>query len=147
MGSLNTVTLIGNLGRDMELRYTQGGTAVGNFSMATTESWKDKDTGDKKERTEWHKVVAWGRTAEALKDYLLKGKSVCVLGKLQTRKWTDKDGHDRYTTEVRADRIVLLGSPGGNGSRRQDEEQPERYDEAGGQPETAAALSDDDIPF
>jgi len=116
-GSVNKVILIGNLGRDAELRYTQGGAAVATVNMATTEKWKDRE-GAQQEKTEWHRVIVWGKTAEALSEYLVKGKSIYVEGKLQTRKWEDKDGNDKYTTEVRADRVVLLGGGGAGGGRR-----------------------------
>jgi single-strand DNA-binding protein len=112
MGSLNKVMLIGNLGRDAELRYTTGGAAVATLNLATTEVFKDKQ-GEKKTTTEWHRIVVWGKTAETISEYLTKGKAIYVEGKLQTRKWKDKDGNDKYTTEVRGDRVVLLG--GGNG--------------------------------
>ena len=92
MGSVNKVILVGNLGRDAELRYTPSGAAVLNFSIATTETWKDKTTNEKKESTEWHKVVLWGRVAESLNEYLVKGKQVYVEGRLQTRQWEDKEG-------------------------------------------------------
>jgi single-strand DNA-binding protein len=117
MGSLNKVQLIGNLGRDAELRYTPGGTAVATVNIATTETWNDKATGQKKEQTEWHRVIVWGKQAESLDAYLKKGKQIYVEGRLQTRKWQDKEGQDRWTTEIRSDRIVLLGG-GGGGSRR-----------------------------
>lgn len=108
MGSVNKVLLVGNLGRDGELRYTNGGSPVNTLNLATTDVWNDKQ-GQRQERTEWHRVVLWGKTAEALAEYLVKGKQVYVEGKLQTRQWEDKDGTKRYTTEVRADRVVLLG--------------------------------------
>lgn len=160
MGSLNQVTLIGNLGRDAELRYTQGGAAVANFTMATTETWKDKD-GQKKEDTQWHRVVVWGKTAEALQDYLTKGKSVCVVGKLVTRKWTDKEGVEKYTTEIKADRVVLLGGKGEGGAqqRRSAQTQESDFNDAGRRAEVQEAgyddagtqeirdLDDSDIPF
>ena len=114
MGSMNRAIIIGNIGKDAEMRYTQGGTAVASFSVATTESFKDKD-GNKKEDTQWHNIVVWGKTAESIAQYLLKGKQVAIEGKIQTRKWQDKEGKDRWTTEIRADRVVLLGS-GGSGS-------------------------------
>ena len=117
MGSMNRVVLIGNLGRDAELKYTQAGTPVSTVTMATTETWNDRD-GNRQEKTEWHRVVLWSRTAEALNEYLVKGKQIAVEGRLQTREWTDKDGNKRYTTEIRADRVVLLGS-GGDGQRRE----------------------------
>ena len=142
MGSLNQWTGIGNLGRDAELRYTPGGDAVATFSIACSETWKDRG-GEKQERTEWVRVVLWGKQAESLNEYLTKGKQVAVVGRLQTRKWQDKDGNDRHTTEVKADRVVLLG---GGGRRR------EAGDETAATPEQAPAsapteLSDDDIPF
>jgi len=144
MGSLNQVTLIGNLGRDAELRYTQGGTAVATISVATTETWNDKQ-GQKQERTEWTRCVVWGKTAEAISQYLTKGKSVCVVGKLQTNKWTDKEGVERYSTEVKADRVVLLGG-GQGGSRRQ--EHDDDYQPAADEPSgPTGGIADDDIPF
>jgi single-strand DNA-binding protein len=151
MGSVNKVILVGNLGRDAELRYTPGGAAVATLNLATTEVFKDRE-GQKKEDTQWHRVILWGKTAETLQDYLTKGKQIYVEGKLQTRKWKDKDGNDKYTTEVRGDRVVLLsGGARGDGASR---------GESGGGRPTAAAddfghaepggsveLTDDDIPF
>ena len=99
MAGINKVILVGNLGQDPEVRYTQDGTAVATFSIATSESWKDKTTGDKKERTEWHRIVAWRKLGEICGEYLSKGRQVYVEGKLQTRSW-EKDGVTRYTTEV-----------------------------------------------
>ena len=112
MGSVNKVILVGNLGRDAELRYTPGGAAVATLNMATTEVWNDK-AGQRQEKTEWHRVVLWGKSAESLSEYLTKGKQIYVEGRLQTRQWDDKDGNKRYTTEIRGDRIVLLGGGGG----------------------------------
>ena len=106
MGSVNKVILVGNLGRDAELRYTPGGAAVATLNMATTEIWNDK-AGQRQEKTEWHRVVLWGKTAESLAEYLTKGKQIYVEGRLQTRQWDDKDGNKRYTTEIRSDRVVL----------------------------------------
>ena len=150
MGSVNKVILVGNLGRDAELRYTPGGAAVATLNLATTEVFKDRE-GQKKEDTQWHRVILWGKTAETLQDYLTKGKQIYVEGKLQTRKWKDKDGNDKYTTEVRGDRVVLLSGGGrGDGMGR---------GEGGGRPAAAAdefshgepggsvELTDDDIPF
>ena len=117
MGSVNKVILVGNLGRDAELRYTPGGAPVATLNMATTEIWNDKG-GQRQEKTEWHRVVLWGKTAESLSEYLTKGKQIYVEGKLQTRQWDDKDGNKRYTTEVRGDRVVLLGGGGGGGGGR-----------------------------
>ena len=116
MGSVNKVILVGNLGRDAELRYTPGGAAVATLNMATTEVWNDK-SGQRQEKTEWHRVVLWGKTAESLSEYLTKGKQIYVEGKLQTRQWDDKDGNKRYTTEIKGDRVVLLGGGGGGGGR------------------------------
>ena len=115
MASVNSVTLIGNLGRDPETRYTTGGDAVTNLRIATTEQWKDKN-GEKQERTEWHTVVLFGRQAEIAGEYLKKGRSVYVEGRLQTRKYTDKEGKERYSTEIVGDRMQLLGSGGGRDS-------------------------------
>src|SRR5262245_11707246 len=114
MGSVNKVILVGNLGRDAELRYTPGGAAVATLNMATTEVWNDKQ-GQRQEKTEWHRVVLWGKSAESLTEYLTKGKQIYVEGRLQTRQWDDKDGNKRYTTEIRGDKIVLL-SGGGRGA-------------------------------
>ena len=108
MGSVNKVILVGNLGRDAELRYTPGGAPVATINLATTEVWNDK-SGQRQERTEWHRVVLWGKTAESLNEYLTKGKQIYVEGRLQTRQWDDKDGNKRYTTEIRGDRIVVWG--------------------------------------
>src|SRR4029078_9175909 len=114
MGSVNKVILGGNLGGDAELRYTPGGAAVATINMATTEVWNDK-SGQRQEKTEWHRGVLWGKTAEALNEYLPKGKQIYVEGRLQTRQWDDKDGNKRYTTEIRGDRVVLLGGGGRGG--------------------------------
>src|SRR5258706_8762723 len=116
MGSVNKVILVGNLGRDAELRYTPGGAAVATLNMATTENWTDK-SGQKQEKTEWHRVVFWGKVAESLTEYLTKGKQIYIEGRLETRQWNDKDGNKRYTTEIKGDKIVLLGSAGGGGGR------------------------------
>lgn len=149
MGSVNKVILVGNLGRDAELRYTPGGAAVATLNLATTEVFKDRE-GQKKEDTQWHRVILWGKTAEALKDYLTKGKQIYVEGKLQTRKWKDKEGNDRYTTEVKGDRVVLLGGGGGRGA----DSGPEGGARSGGadstnhaDPSVSVELTDDDIPF
>jgi len=115
MASINKVTLIGNLGRDPEVRYTPNGAAVCNVSIATTRNWKDKSSGEKVEETEWHRVVFYDRLAEIAGEYLKKGRSVYVEGRLKTRKWQDKDGKDNYTTEVVADQMQLLGGREGGG--------------------------------
>jgi len=144
MGSVNRVILVGNLGADAELRYTGGGAAVANFRLATTEVFKDKD-GQRQEQTEWHRVSLWGKQAETIAQWLVKGKQVYVEGRLQTRKWQDKDGNDRYTTEVRGDRVVLLGGPGGGGGGRR--EQPDRGELHEPQAGPAEMPAEDDVPF
>jgi single-strand DNA-binding protein len=108
MGSLNKVTLIGNLGRDPEVRYTQGGAPVANFTLATNEVWTDK-AGSRQEKTEWHRIVAFGKQAEVVRDHLAKGRQVYIEGALQTRQWDDRDGNKRTTTEIKMTRLVLLG--------------------------------------
>ncbi|MCE2541931.1 MAG: single-stranded DNA-binding protein [Acidobacteria bacterium] len=156
MGSVNKVILVGNLGRDAEVRYTQGGTAVATLNMATTEVWNDRTSGQRQEKTEWHRVVVWGKQAETLSEYLLRGRQIYVEGRLQTRQWDDRDGNKRYTTEVRADRVVLLSSRGGEPGRSGE---PARGREAGGPqpaerqdqghpgPDSPVELNEDDIPF
>ena len=154
MGSVNKVILVGNLGRDAELRYTPGGAAVATLNLATTEVWNDKSSGQKQEKTEWHRIVLWGKSAESLSEYLTKGKQIYVEGRLQTRKWQDKDGNDKYTTEIRGDRIVLLGGGGGGGGMGGGGARPQRQSAgtpAGGDHEPMGEpisdLTDDDIPF
>jgi len=112
---INKVILVGNLGQDPETRYMPSGGAVTNITLATNESWKDKQTGEQKDRTEWHKVAMFNRLAEIAAEYLRKGSQVYVEGKLRTRKWQDRDGNDRYTTEVIADEMQMLGGRGGGG--------------------------------
>ena len=116
--SLNKVMLIGRLGKDPEVRYTQSGTAVTNLRIATDESWTDKKTGKKEEKTEWHTIVLWGRQAEIANEYLSKGRLVYIEGKLETRKWQDKDGNDRYSTEVRGFNMTMLESGRDQGGQR-----------------------------
>lgn len=146
MGTHNSVTLVGHLGRDAELRFTPGGAPVATFSLATSDVWNDKE-GRRQERTEWHRIVLWGKTAESLHEYLHKGKLILVFGKIQSRDWTDKDDVKRHTTEIRAERIVLLGaSPaiGSNGTRHlRDEDVNTGADPTVGEP----PMRDDDIPF
>jgi single-strand DNA-binding protein len=146
MGSVNKVILVGNLGRDAELRYTPGGSAVATLNLATTEVWNDKG-GQRQEKTEWHRIVLWGKQAESLQEYLTKGKQIYVEGRLQTRQWDDKDGNKKYTTEIKADRITLLGGAGGarggGGMERSGGSQM-----AGGMDEPPMEpITDDDIPF
>ncbi len=151
MGSVNKVILVGNLGRDAELRYTPGGAAVATLNLATTEVWNDKG-GQRQEKTEWHRIVLWGKQAESLQEYLTKGKQIYVEGRLQTRQWDDKDGNKKYTTEIKADRITLLG--GGGGGRSGGVDRAERGGGAhpgggaGGADEPPVEpITDDDIPF
>jgi len=115
-GSVNKVILLGNLGADPEIRFTPGGQAVANFRMATTDSWADKNSGQRQERTEWHRVVVWGKLAELCGEYLKKGRQCYVEGRLQTREWQDKDGQKRFTTEVVASQVVFLGGRDGGGA-------------------------------
>lgn len=145
MAGLNMVCLIGHLGRDAELRYTPAGAAVATVNLATTDTWNDK-SGQRQERTEWHRVVLWGKTAESLSQYLTKGKQIYVSGKLQTRSWDDKDGNKRYTTEVRGERVVLLG--GGSGERRGPRDRHLSDEEIGaGATGEPGPMTDEDIPF
>ena len=116
MASINKVILIGNLGRDPEVRYTPSGAAVCNLRLATTRNWKSRDTGERQEETEWHSVVLYDRQAEVAGEYLKKGRPVYIEGRLKTRKWQDKDGNDRYTTEIVADSMQLLGGREGTGT-------------------------------
>src|SRR4249920_759080 len=153
MGSVNKVILVGNLGRDAELRYTPGGAAVATLNLATTEVWNDKTSGQKQEKTEWHRIVLWGKSAESLSEYLTKGKQIYVEGRLQTRKWQDKDGNDKYTTEIVADRMQMLGSRQGMGGGGGERSAPEREPAAkAAEPRPAKAGGkfddfEDDIPF
>jgi single-strand DNA-binding protein len=144
MASVNKVILVGNLGRDPELRYTQGGQAVANFTLATTDRFTSKDGGERQERTEWHRIVAWGRTAELCAQYLSKGRSVYVEGRLQTREWEDKEGQKRRTTEVVAQTVQFLGGRDGGGSgARSGGAGPDAATSDEGAPPPPA----DDIPF
>ena len=146
MGSVNKVILVGNLGRDAELRYTPGGAPVATLNLATTEIWNDKG-GQRQEKTEWHRISIWGKTAESLQEYLVKGKQVLVEGRIQYRDWTDKDGVKRTTAEIRGDRVVLLGGGGGGGGRQMARSAAggAHHEEPTGEPVTE--LTDDDIPF
>ncbi len=141
MASLNKVQLIGNLGRDPETRYSADGAAITNIAIATTDSWKDKATGEKKENTEWHRIVFFGKLAEIAGEYLRKGGSVYVEGKLRTRKWTDKEGVERYTTEIVGDQMLMLGTKNG-GAKTEQVAEPAQASGAGG-----IADMDSDIPF
>ena len=144
MASLNRVMLIGNLGRDPEVRYTQNGSAVANFTLATNEVWTDKG-GERQERTEWHRIVVWGKQAEIVREHLTKGKQVYVEGSIQTRQWDDREGNKRTTTEIKAMRVVMLGRGGGMGEAGGGEMR------GGGAPAPEVMVDeappDDDIPF
>lgn len=149
MASINKVILIGNLGRDPEVRYTSSGTAVCNLSIATTRSWKDKQSGEKQEETEWHRIVLYDRLAEIAGEYLQKGRSAYIEGRLKTRKWQDKDGRDTYTTEIVGESLQLLGG-------KEEAEKPNRQqqEKRGASPKQEPKKAgsgfddmDDDIPF
>mgnify|MGYP001818617383 FL=1 len=142
MAGINKVILIGRLGSDPEVRYTPSGVAVANFNIATSEEWKDKDSGEKKERTEWHRIVAWRRLGEICGEYLSKGKQVYIEGRLQTRDWEDKDGNKRYTTEIVANDVQFLGARDSSESAR-----PRSTSSADYQGMPAQGPADDDIPF
>jgi len=152
MASVNKVILIGNLGADPETRYLPSGDAVANIRIATTDVWKDK-SGEKQEHTEWHRVAFFGKLAEIAGEYLKKGSPVYIEGRIRTRKWQDKEGQDRYSTEIVADRMQLLGSRGGGSESAAREPKPAAA-EPGGAAKPAAKKSgasfddmDDDIPF
>lgn len=138
---VNKVILIGNLGKDPELKYTQGGTPVASFSLATAERWSDK-SGERREKTEWHTVVCWGKLGELVNQYLKKGRSAYVEGKLSTRSWEDKDGTKRYKTEVIASQVQFLNTSTGNGGDNPDNRPGE--DEPAQQ---GTVVNDDDLPF
>jgi len=141
---INKVIIVGNLGQDPDTRYMPSGSAVTNFTVATNESWKDKATGEQKDRTEWHKVATFNRLAEISAEYLRKGSQVYIEGKLRTRKWQDKSGNDRWTTEIVADEMQMLGGRGGGGGSA-----PMGGDTgpASAPPQPSSDDFDDDIPF
>ena len=151
---INKVILVGNLGADPETRYMPSGSAVTNLSVATSESWKDKQTGEQKERTEWHKVAMFNRLAEIAAEYLRKGSQVYIEGKLRTRKWQDQNGQDRWTTEIIADEMQMLGGRGGGGGGSFGGGQQGGGQQGGGHqgggnapPQPGPDDFDDDIPF
>jgi len=158
---INKVILVGNLGNDPEVRYTPSGSAVANITIATSDSWKDKNTGQKQERTEWHRVVMFNRLGEIAGEYLKKGSKVYIEGRLQTRKWQDKNGQDRYTTEIIASEMQMLDSRGGSGDfapsqqqshgggQQQQQSRPQQQQPPVAEPVGAGDFSDfdDDIPF
>ena len=142
MAGINKVILIGNLGGDPEVRYTPSGVAVAQFNIATSEEWKDKDSGEKRERTEWHRIVAWRRLGEICGEYLSKGQQVYVEGRIQTNTWEDKEGNKRYTTEIIANTVQFLGKRESSESARPRSTTPADYQ---GMPAQGPAY--DDIPF
>ncbi len=151
---INKVIIVGNLGQDPETRYMPSGKAVTNLRVATSESWKDKQTGEQREQTEWHSVVMYDRLAEIAAEYLRKGSQVYLEGKLRTRKWQDKEGRDRYSTEVIANEMQMLGGRGGGGAGTESRSAPRAASGSGehAEPESAPASGrddafDDDIPF
>lgn len=146
---VNKVILVGNLGQDPEVRYSPNGGAIANISVATTESWKDKNTGEQVDKTEWHRVVFFRRLAEIAGEYLKKGSKVYIEGKLQTRKWQDKNGQDRYTTEIVANEMQMLDSRGGGSADFSQASAPAAGSNNGGAPMDAPPPMDfdDDIPF
>ena len=141
---INKVIIVGNLGADPETRYMPSGSAVTNLSVATSEQWKDKQTGEQKERTEWHKVAMFNRLAEIAAEYLRKGSQVYIEGKLRTRKWQDRDGNDRWTTEIVADEMQMLGGRGGGGGTAP---MPSDSGRSGEPPQSPPDEFEDDIPF
>ena len=147
---INKFIIVGNVGGDPETRYMPSGSAVTNLTVATNESWKDKQSGEQKERTEWHRVAMFNRLAEIAAEYLRKGSQVYIEGKLRTRKWQDKSGNDRYTTEIIADEMQMLGGRGGSGGSNFDDRAPSGGGQQGGgnaPPQPGPDDFDDDIPF
>ena len=144
---VNKVTLIGNLGADPEVRYTANGSAVANIRLATAESWRDRESGETQERTEWHRVVFFSRLAEIVGEYLKKGSQVYIEGRLQTRKWQDRDGNDRYTTEIVANEIQMLGGRGGGGGFDAPSQSSSPSPAQNSNNEPPMDDFDDDIPF
>jgi len=144
---INKVILVGNLGADPETRYMPSGSAVTNLSVATSESWKDKQTGEQKDRTEWHKVAMFNRLAEIAAEYLRKGSQVYIEGKIRTRKWQDRDGNDRWTTEVIADEMQMLGGRGGGGGSAPMSSGSGPGPSSNPPPQPGPDDFDDDIPF
>jgi single-strand DNA-binding protein len=144
---VNKVIIVGNLGNDPDTKYMPSGSAVTNLSVATNESWKDKATGEQKDRTEWHKVAMFGRLAEISAEYLRKGSQVYIEGKLRTRKWTDQQGNDRYTTEIIADEMQMLGGRTGGGAPAMDGPPQSSAPPQGSSGPSGSDDFDDDIPF
>jgi single-strand DNA-binding protein len=145
--SVNKVILVGRLGRDPELKYTASGTPFCRFSMATDDSWNDKGTGERQERTEWHNIVAWDRLAEICNQYLTKGKLVYIEGSLQTREWDDQEGNKKKTTEIRARDMVMLSGGAGEGSAGGGMRRSATAEGPGAGTASTSTITDDDIPF
>ena len=146
MGSVNKVILVGNLGRDAELRYTPGGAAVATLNMATTEVWNDKG-GQRQEKTEWHRIVLWGKSAESLAEYLTKGKQIYIEGRLQTRQWDDKDGNKRYVTEVVCESFRMLDSKKDSAGGGGNYSSPSNTSSSNQEGPATTSAADDDLPF
>ena len=148
-GSINKVILIGNLGKDPEVRHLENGAIVANFSIATSETYKDRKTGEKVSQTEWHNIVAWRGLAEIAERYLKKGQKVYIEGKLKTRSWQDQDGNNRYSTEIITDNLTMLGNNNSNDSKSNFEEQQSTNNDSKKSPEKefSAPGEDDDLPF
>ncbi|SMN10996.1 Single-stranded DNA-binding protein [uncultured Candidatus Thioglobus sp.] len=151
---VNKAIILGTLGQDPDIKYTPSGVAVVNISVATNEEWKDKNTGEKQERTEWHRIVFFGRLAEIVSEYLRKGSQVYIEGRIQTRKWQDKEGMDRYTTEIVGSEMQMLGGKGGGGGERKADtynQSPAQSDQPSAPPPPKPSQPsddfDDDIPF
>ena len=143
---INKVILVGRLGADVELKYTKAGTAVGDIRLATDRKWKD-NSGATKNETEWHRVVVWGKTAEACKEYIGKGSQVYVEGRIQTQQWEDRDGHKRYTTQVVAEQVKFLGSKGGGSSKGGGTSNAPSGEGEAPSDDSPPAFGDDDLPF
>ncbi len=144
---VNKVILVGNLGKDPETKYMPSGDCVCNFTLATTDSWKDKQSGEKIEKTEWHNIVMFRRLAEVAGEYLRKGSQIYIEGKLKTRKWQDKNGNDRWTTEIEARDMQMLGGRGGNAGLSAPDERPSPPPAAAAQKDQQPPAFEDDIPF
>lgn len=153
MSSLNQVNIIGRLGQDPEVRHMSNGTAVCNLTVATSERWKDKQTGEQKEETEWHRMVIYGRLAEVAGEYLRKGSLAFFEGSLKTRKWTDQAGVEKYTTEIRVEKMKILSTNNGGGQQgggQQQQQRPQQQQQQQRQPQQQGNQSmqfDDDVPF
>ncbi|MCB0763084.1 MAG: single-stranded DNA-binding protein [Flavobacteriales bacterium] len=147
MAGVNKVILIGNLGADPEVRHLQNGASVANFRIATSETYKDRQTGERREQTEWHNLVAWRGLAEITEKYLRKGSKVYVEGKLRTRQWQDKDGNTKYTTEIHLDELTMLDRPNDGGAAPQRASAPAAQGATAASGPADATMEDDDLPF